>query len=203
MSIANNIRRYREALSLSQPQLAQRAGVSQQLISQIERGENTTTKKLPQIARALEVPMTLLDPSFSDIPTETNYRGLSEGDASLWVAQAKPDSASTLDQHDLLVAMTPNIETRQFYRCERARPSVGLLPADIIIADAKTPPVIGDLVIANLADPETATSVTLIRRFYPPWLVPSAEDDPKSVVSIDSANIVAKVVAVFRPTNRD
>lgn len=198
MSIASNIRKYREALRLSQPQLAQRAGVSQQLISQIERGENTTTKKLPQIARALEVPMTRLDSSFSDFPITSNYRGMSENDASPWNPRPESDTSTPLEQHDLLAALTPHVDTRQFYRCDRARPSVGLLPDDIIIADAKTLPKAGDLVIANFADPETASSVTLIRRFHPPWLVPSAEDDPRSSVSIDNANIIAKVVAVFR-----
>lgn len=70
MSIADNLKRRREAAGLSQPQLAAKAGVSQQLISQIERGENLTTKKLPQIARALGARVEDLDPDYGAPPPE-------------------------------------------------------------------------------------------------------------------------------------
>lgn len=72
MGIAENLRRFREGAGLSQDQLADEARVSQQLISQIERGENLTTKKLPQIAHALGKPVFELDPNFSpaDVPED-------------------------------------------------------------------------------------------------------------------------------------
>jgi transcriptional regulator with XRE-family HTH domain len=38
--------------------------VSQQLVSQIERGENVSTKYLPQIARALKCQVGDIDPSY-------------------------------------------------------------------------------------------------------------------------------------------
>lgn len=64
MGIAENLKSFREKADLSQSGLARKARVSQQLISQIERGENTTTKYLPQIARALGVSIFELDPAF-------------------------------------------------------------------------------------------------------------------------------------------
>lgn len=52
-TIAQNLKRLRKKAGLSQTRLAELARVSQQLISQLERGENEKTKELPNIARAL------------------------------------------------------------------------------------------------------------------------------------------------------
>jgi transcriptional regulator with XRE-family HTH domain len=65
MPIPENLKRLREERRLSQPRLAELAGVTQQLISQLERGENLTTRKLPQIARALGVQAHDIDESYS------------------------------------------------------------------------------------------------------------------------------------------
>ena len=65
MPIPDNLKRLREERRLSQPRLAELAGVTQQLISQLERGENLTTRKLPQIARALGVQAHDIDESYS------------------------------------------------------------------------------------------------------------------------------------------
>lgn len=76
MSIAENLKRIREMRGLSQPALAAKADVSQQLLSQIENGINTTTKKLPSIARALGVPMSELDPNFGIEPPQSSGVGV-------------------------------------------------------------------------------------------------------------------------------
>lgn len=64
MSIGQKIRELREAAKLSQPALAQKAKVSQQLISSLESGKIETTKKLPEIAAALGVEPPVLDPRY-------------------------------------------------------------------------------------------------------------------------------------------
>jgi transcriptional regulator with XRE-family HTH domain len=64
MTVAANLRRFRQKAGLSQVQLADLAGVSQQLVSQIERGENVSTKYLPQIAIALRRTVGEIDPSY-------------------------------------------------------------------------------------------------------------------------------------------
>lgn len=66
MGIPENLKRLREREKLSQAGLAKKAGVAQQLISQLERGENLTTKKLPEIARALNASLLDIDPSLAD-----------------------------------------------------------------------------------------------------------------------------------------
>jgi transcriptional regulator with XRE-family HTH domain len=65
MGIPENLKRLREREGLSQTGLAKKAGVSQQLISQLEREENVTTKKLPEIARALNATIQEIDPNFA------------------------------------------------------------------------------------------------------------------------------------------
>ena len=64
MDLAENLTRLRKAKGLSQSALAEKAGVGQQLISQIEQGKNNSTKKLPEIAKALGCEIGDLDPRF-------------------------------------------------------------------------------------------------------------------------------------------
>lgn len=64
MSISSNLKRLRQAAKLTQPELAKRAGVTQQLISQLETGQNVTTRALPQLASALGVTVDKIDPSY-------------------------------------------------------------------------------------------------------------------------------------------
>lgn len=67
MNIALKLLEFRNAAGLSQAQLARKSGVSQQLISQIERGENLSTKHLHKLARALDRNLTDFDPSLTDV----------------------------------------------------------------------------------------------------------------------------------------
>lgn len=66
-TIAHNLRRLRTAAHLSQGKLAELAGVTQQLISQIESGKNATTKELPAIAHALHVSVAEIDEAFMPV----------------------------------------------------------------------------------------------------------------------------------------
>lgn len=50
---------------MSQPVLAKKAGVSQQLISRLENGLDLTTKYLPQIAKALDVSVYEIDENYA------------------------------------------------------------------------------------------------------------------------------------------
>ena len=65
MNIGLKIKELRTKRGLSQPELAKRAGVSQQLISNLENGGSETTKKLPQIARALGAAPEEIDARYS------------------------------------------------------------------------------------------------------------------------------------------
>ena len=58
----------RENKHFSQPELARRAGCSQQLVGALEKGTTKSTKFLPKIAAALGVDPGLLDSDWSGIP---------------------------------------------------------------------------------------------------------------------------------------
>lgn len=64
MTIGTNLRRLRLDAGLTQPQLAKKAGVSQQLVSQLEQDKNASTKYLPRLAAALNVTVDEIDPNF-------------------------------------------------------------------------------------------------------------------------------------------
>ncbi|MBO9099470.1 MULTISPECIES: LexA family protein [unclassified Rhizobium] len=72
-SIAENMKRLRALRGLSQAALAERSGVSQQLISQLENGKNAKTTELPSLAAALDVGVHEIDedftPDIEGIPT--------------------------------------------------------------------------------------------------------------------------------------
>lgn len=84
--IAENLKRIRRQRGMSQATLAQQAGVGQQLISQLESRKNTSTKKLPDLARALECAIHDLDPNYlqgeaADAPVMEKFsRIVSEND---------------------------------------------------------------------------------------------------------------------------
>lgn len=65
MELKDNLKRIRAESGLSQPKLAAKAGVSQQLISRLENGLDLTTKKLPEIARALGVSVYEIDENYA------------------------------------------------------------------------------------------------------------------------------------------
>jgi transcriptional regulator with XRE-family HTH domain len=67
MGLAANLKRHRTDAGLSQKRLADKAGVSQQLISQIENDVPASTKALPQLAHALGISVFDLDPDFGAI----------------------------------------------------------------------------------------------------------------------------------------
>ncbi len=70
MTIGANLRRLRQQAGLSQPALAEKAGVTQQLISQLERDLQTSTKALPEIARALGVRVEQIDQNYADLTAQ-------------------------------------------------------------------------------------------------------------------------------------
>lgn len=55
--LADNIKRFRKEMNLSQEQLAQKAGITFSTLAKLESGinQNPTVKTLQQIAKALDV----------------------------------------------------------------------------------------------------------------------------------------------------
>lgn len=62
MSLKENLTKYRDAAGITQKELAQMAGCSQQVIADIESGRTLKPRNLTEIATALGVPVEQLDP---------------------------------------------------------------------------------------------------------------------------------------------
>ena len=73
--IAENIKRYRERENMTQQQLADKVGVSWEMISRYEREESLPYKKLDEISKALNVPKSqLLEKHVPDKYSSVDYK---------------------------------------------------------------------------------------------------------------------------------
>ena len=73
--IAENIKRYRERANMTQQQLADKVGVSWEMISRYEREESLPYKKLDEISKALNVPKSqLLEKHVPDKYSSVDYK---------------------------------------------------------------------------------------------------------------------------------
>ncbi|MGQ3674277.1 XRE family transcriptional regulator [Xanthobacter sp. TB0139] len=96
MSLAENLKRIREQAGLSQVNLAKAARVSQQLISRLENGKDSTTKKLPDLATALGVPISALDPAYVPEPIE----GITRVPRLSWISAGALQAYDPVAVHD-------------------------------------------------------------------------------------------------------
>jgi transcriptional regulator with XRE-family HTH domain len=104
MGLRENLRRIREERSLSQRELAKRSKVSQQLISQIENGKNTTTKPvyLQKLSAALSVSIADLAPDYMSHADDWRSLILSA------LSKAANDHADPVDVYDIIEQHFPN-----------------------------------------------------------------------------------------------
>lgn len=155
MGIAENLKRLRKEARLSQPALARASGVSQQLISQIERGENVSTTRLPDLARALHVGPDDLDESFAGLDGQdtvplVGFVGAAGADAA--AVHYYGDSPGELDR-----VRAPKNATKQTVAVEIRGESMGqLLNRWLVYYDEVRSPVTDDLIgipcVVGLAD---------------------------------------------------
>lgn len=117
MRISDRLTSLRREAGLSQGQLAEKSGVSQQLISQIERGLNLSTKHLPALAKALGCGVSDLDPSYGekflpslaeDVGDKINEKG--DRLVPVYNVQASAGHGSLVDDEDIVssVAFPPS-----------------------------------------------------------------------------------------------
>ena len=79
MSLKGNLRRLRKVVKLTQDQLAEKAGVPQSLISDLETGKRETTSFLPELAAALNCSVKDLDPRYRE-PVVSSFDPDASGD---------------------------------------------------------------------------------------------------------------------------
>lgn len=124
-------------------------------------------------------------------PTRRAPSGFSEPE----VEPLKMDFARRAELRRTLPADDASIWTLR-----RAVPGLALLAGDVLIVALDAPPRPGDIALANVADLQTGTAQTVIRRYLPPWL--AAAGPSEAPQPIDDEGRVA-IRGVVRRVVRD
>ena len=114
MLLSQKVRDLRQAKGWSQEQLAKKAGVSQQLITKIETGKVTESRKLPGIAAALDltVEQLLSQMATGSLPKETAVReqpiafGVAYRADARWNSYSPEQKSKILEMVDLAEGVT-------------------------------------------------------------------------------------------------
>lgn len=101
----------------------------------------------------------------------------------------------------IAAALCPDLRHPVTYRVRHSLPGAGLLVNDLLIVELGMTAAAGDLVIVTIADTSHDTQATLVRKYWPPLVVPLSAEDPYPALSAErdqSAAIVASVKAMAR-----
>lgn len=173
MSIAARVKSMRELLKLTQTDLAERIGTSQQAIEQLENGKTKRPRYLPELADKLGVTIEWLlngnqDPPLqlnSEINNNTNkYPLISWVQAGEWCEAIEPCQISDIDEY---YESDINILGSGFWlkvHGDSMTSPVGqsIPEGHMILVDTGREPENGSLVIAKLTDANEATFKKLI-----------------------------------------
>ncbi|TXE41401.1 helix-turn-helix domain-containing protein [Serratia marcescens] len=176
MSIGVRVKHRRDSLGLTQGQLAEKIGTSQQAIEQLEAGKTKRPRYLPELAKALEVTIDwLLDGK------DTAYRGdnfkyageyipgrkypvLSSVQAGCW---AEAVEAYAVEEISEWIESGAHIQGEAFWlkvEGDSMTAPVGQSVAEgnYVLFDTGKEPINGSLVVAKLVDSNEATFKKLI-----------------------------------------
>jgi transcriptional regulator with XRE-family HTH domain len=123
-----------------------------------------------------------------------------EEDAEDFRSQVTPMNA-TARIMTLASALCPNLPRPVVYRVKHNAPASGLVAGDMLVVQLGMTAQPGDLVIVTIADTDHDVQTSVIRRYWPPLLVPISPDDPFPALLADgdqSSAVVASVKAVAR-----
>lgn len=184
-TLKDRIHARRVALGLSQQQLAEKAGVSQVTIQHLESGRNATSKKLVEIARALNVSAEWLDsgkaasePSNVAPAAQPNmsyrYPVISWVAAGAWAEAVEPFPPGYSDRYEISDYNSKGPAFWLEVKGDSMTSPVGtsITEGMMILVDTEADVTSGKLVVAKLADSNEATFKKLVddggRRFLKP-----------------------------------
>lgn len=172
---------------MSQAELANRIGVSKGFVSEMISGKKRpSTETLQSIALALDVSISELYEqrgTFTyDARSEIGQSGFSEAKPAEFTGRKNllSEAASNL--------ISPDIRHQTHYVATKAMLGFGILAGDILVVELQHRAETGDLVIAKIADPETSTSTTVVRRLYGNILASSDNEAPPIDLSQNDQN---------------
>ena len=120
--------------------------------------------------------------------------GFAEPDAP-FRAQVTPINASARMQ-TLGAALCPDLTRPEFYRVSQPAPAAGLLVGDLLIVQLGMSALPGGLVITTIADTRSDLQVSVVRRYWPPLLVPICVDDPAPALPSEGDQSIAYLATV-------
>lgn len=162
MSIGPKITAARQAIGISQGELAKRVGVSQAAIAKIESGMVQRTRIAPELARVLQIPLGELDPAF-DGQEPVGQRLIAGSD--LVGARDLPVFAAAMGGDGHLIVTFEAIEyVRRPQPLEHVKEGYGVLitgesmvpaydPGDIALVNPRMPPIVDADVVLYHAPP--------------------------------------------------
>ncbi|MNJ46306.1 LexA family protein [Pseudomonas alkylphenolica] len=185
-TLKDRIHSRRVALGLSQQQLAEKAGVSQVTIQHLESGRNATSKKLVEIARALNVSAEWLDSGKSSTAEPSNvapamqpnmsyrYPVVSWVAAGAWAEAVEPFPPGFSDRYEISDYNSKGVAFWLEVKGDSMTSPVGtsITEGMMILVDTEAEAISGKLVVAKLADSNEATFKKLVddggRRYLKP-----------------------------------
>jgi len=172
MNIGDRVKSKREALNLTQVELAARIGTSQQSIEQLEGGKTKRPRYLPELSVALDVTVDwlVLGTPEQEISNLTPYRAsnkypvISKVQAGCW---AEAVEAYSIKDIDVWLESDASIHGEGFWlevEGDSMTAPIGLsIPeGTFVLFDTGRDPANGNLVIAKLSDSNEATFKKLI-----------------------------------------
>lgn len=172
MSIATRVKSKREALGLTQTELALMAKTSQQAIEQLENGKTKRPRYLPELADALRVPIDWLlnggeDPNITYVE-ENKPRGkyplISFVKAGAWTEACEPYNIKDIEEwydSDMKI-LGDGFWLRVEGESMTSPAGLSIPEGHLVLVDTGREPKSGDLVIAKLIDRNEVTFKKLI-----------------------------------------
>lgn len=172
--------------------LGRKAGLGYTGVRDILTGksQNPTQGTLTKIAAALEVDMAqILGQPVARLPIRTlaNATALAEDAVPFaFTPTAAPPGTNLNMLQSLFGAGVSNPAT---FRVTTHQPAFGYLPGDVLVADISRLPTPGEICLVTIADDDTATSHTEIRRYLPPFLVAGDPSSPEQTRGLDQPGL--------------
>jgi SOS-response transcriptional repressor LexA len=186
LALKDRLHSKRQALGLSQQQLADKAGVSQVTIQHLESGRNSSSKKLLEIAKALGVTAEWLASGTESHGRASNvapahnpemtyrYPVISWVAAGAWAEAVEPFPPGFSDRYEMSEYEAKGPAFWLEVKGDSMTSPVGqsIVEGTLILVDTEADAQHGKLVIAKLADSNEATFKKLVedggRRFLKP-----------------------------------
>ena len=184
----NRIYELRTAAGLSRRALAElHGGISGEGLRKIEVGE-----------RELKRPMMIaLAKIFRVQPGEILLEQPAQGFAASEASFVAEPNLSTLELRQAAL-LCPDGQAATMLVKGRALELAGIVPGDRIVVDLNRRPAVGDKVVAQVYDEESADATTILRLYAPPALVTATADLSLSPYSIGDNRVEVKGVIVAR-----